>query len=70
MSEKVNRTTKGLKNIIRVTKWRRMRWAGYVARIGEKTNSYRLLVVNSEGKIHLEGVDIDGIAVPEGNRAR
>lgn len=27
---------KGLQtNIIRVTKWRKMRWAGYVARMGE-----------------------------------
>jgi hypothetical protein len=41
---------KGLQtNIIRVTKWRKMRWAGYVARMGEK-NSYRLPVANSKGK--------------------
>jgi hypothetical protein len=28
----------------------RMRWAGHVARIGEKRNSYRLLVGKREGK--------------------
>jgi len=47
-----------------------MKWAGYVARNGEKTNAYRLLVVDSERKIHLEDFGIDGIAVPEENRAR
>jgi hypothetical protein len=29
---------------------RRMRWAGYVARIGEKRNAYRKMVGKSEGK--------------------
>jgi hypothetical protein len=27
-----------------------MRWAGHVARMGEKKNVYRLLVVKTEGK--------------------
>jgi hypothetical protein len=27
-----------------------MRWAGYVPRIGEKKNAYRILVWKSEGK--------------------
>jgi hypothetical protein len=31
-------------------KSRRMRWAGHVARMGEKRNSYRLLVGEPEGK--------------------
>jgi hypothetical protein len=31
-------------------KSRRMRWAGHVARIGEKRNAYRLLVGMPEGK--------------------
>jgi hypothetical protein len=31
-------------NIIRMIKSRRMRWAGHVARIGEKMNAYRILV--------------------------
>jgi hypothetical protein len=30
-------------NIIRITKSRRVRWAGHVARMGEK-NAYRILV--------------------------
>jgi hypothetical protein len=37
-------------NIIRIIKWRRMRWAGHVARMGEKRNVYRLLVGKAEGK--------------------
>jgi hypothetical protein len=31
-------------SIIRIIKSRRMRWAGHVARMGKKRNSYRLLV--------------------------
>jgi hypothetical protein len=31
-------------SIIRIIKSRRMRWAGPVARMGEKRNTYRLLV--------------------------
>jgi hypothetical protein len=37
-------------NIIRMIKSRRMRWAGHVARRGEKRNAYRILVRKSEGK--------------------
>jgi hypothetical protein len=37
-------------SIIRIIKSRWMRWAGHVARIGEKTNVYRLLVGEPEGK--------------------
>jgi hypothetical protein len=37
-------------SIIRIIKSRRMRWAGYVARMGEKRNAYRLLVGKPEGK--------------------
>jgi hypothetical protein len=36
-------------SIIRILKWRRMRWAGRVAQMGEKRNLYRLLVGNPEG---------------------
>jgi hypothetical protein len=36
-------------SIIRIIKSRRMRWAGHVARIGEKRNVYRLLVGKPEG---------------------
>jgi hypothetical protein len=31
-------------------KSRMMKWAGHVARMGEKTNAYRMLVGNPEGK--------------------
>jgi hypothetical protein len=37
-------------SIIRIIKSRRMRWAGHIARIGEKKNEYRLLVGKPEGK--------------------
>jgi hypothetical protein len=37
-------------SIIRIIKSRGMRWAGHVARIGEKRNAYRLLVGKPEGK--------------------
>jgi hypothetical protein len=37
-------------SIIRIIKSRRMRWAGHVARTGEKRNAYRLLVGKPEGK--------------------
>jgi hypothetical protein len=39
-------------SIIRIIKSRRMRWAGHVARMGEKRNAYRLLMVKPEGKNH------------------
>jgi hypothetical protein len=37
-------------SIIRKIKSRRMRWAGHVARMGEKRNAYRILVGKPEGK--------------------
>jgi hypothetical protein len=37
-------------SIIRIIKSRRLRWAGHVARMGEKRNAYRLLVGKPEGK--------------------
>jgi hypothetical protein len=40
-------------SIIRIIKSRRMRWAGHVARIGEKRNAYRILVGDPEGKLPL-----------------
>jgi hypothetical protein len=33
-----------------MVKSRRMRWAGYVARMGETRNAYRILVGKPEGK--------------------
>jgi hypothetical protein len=37
-------------NIVRVIKSRRMRWAGHVARMGERRGIYRVLVGKPEGK--------------------
>jgi hypothetical protein len=37
-------------SIIRIIKSRRMRWAGQVARMGEKRNAYRLLAGKPEGR--------------------
>ena len=37
-------------NIVGVIKSRRMRWAGHVARMGERRSAYRKLVGNPEGK--------------------
>jgi len=37
-------------NIVRVTKSRRMIWAGHVARMGESRGVYRVLVGKPEGK--------------------
>jgi hypothetical protein len=36
-------------SIIRIIKSRRMRWAGHVARTGEKRNAYRFLVGKPKG---------------------
>jgi hypothetical protein len=37
-------------SIIRMIMSRRMRWAGYVARMGEKRSAYRILLGKPEGK--------------------
>ena len=37
-------------NIVLVIKWRRMRWAGYVARMGKEMGVYRVLVGKPEGR--------------------
>ena len=37
-------------NIVRVIKWRRMRWAGHVARMEEGGSVYKVLVGKPEGK--------------------
>ena len=39
-----------LPNIVRLTKSKRMRWAGYVARMGEDRVVHSVLVGKSEGK--------------------
>jgi hypothetical protein len=42
-------------NIVRVLKSRRMRWAGHVARMGERRGAYRVLMGKSEGRRPLGG---------------
>ena len=37
-------------NIVRVIKSRRIRWAGHVARMGERRSLYRVLMGKPEGK--------------------
>jgi hypothetical protein len=48
-------------SIIRMIKSRRMRWAGHVARMGEKRNAYRILVKPEGrrpiGRLRCRGVD-------------
>jgi hypothetical protein len=39
-------------SIITIIKSRRVRWAGHVARMGEKRNAYRLLVGNQRERDH------------------
>ena len=40
-----------LPNIVRVVKSRRMRWAGHVARMGERRVVHRVLVMKPERKV-------------------
>jgi hypothetical protein len=48
-------------NIIRVIKSRRLRWAGHVARMGERRGAYRASVGKPEGRRpHLEDPGVDG----------
>ena len=44
----------------RVIKSTRMRWVGYVARMGERRRVYTVLVGKPEGKRTLEDADVDG----------
>jgi hypothetical protein len=45
---------------VRVTKSRRMSWAGHVARMGEDRGVYRVLVGKPKGKRPLGNLGIDG----------
>jgi hypothetical protein len=47
-------------NIIRVIKSRRMRWAGHVARVGEKRGACRILVGGLREGDKLGDPDVDG----------
>ena len=46
--------------IFRVIKSRRMRWAGHVARMGDRRGVYRVLVGNLRERNHLEDPGVDG----------
>jgi hypothetical protein len=45
-------------SIIRMIKARRVRWAGHVARMGEKRNAYRILVGSQKERDHREDQDV------------
>ena len=47
-------------NSVRVIKWRRMRWAGHVARMGEERGVYRVLVAKPDGRNHWGDLGVDG----------
>jgi hypothetical protein len=47
-------------NVIRVIRPRRLRGAGHVARLGNKSDAYRVLVGKREGGSHVEDPGIDG----------
>jgi hypothetical protein len=49
-----------LLNIVRVVKYRRMRWTGHVAHMGERRGVHRVLVGKPEGKSHWGDPDVDG----------
>jgi hypothetical protein len=48
-------------NIIRQSKARRVRWVGHVARMGEETKLYKVLVGKQKERDHLKDQDEDGI---------
>jgi hypothetical protein len=45
---------------VRVIKWRGVRWAGHVARMGEERGVFRVLVERTEGKRPLGDLGVDG----------
>jgi hypothetical protein len=47
-------------SIIRMFKSRRVRWAGHLARMGEKRNAYKSLVEILEGKDHKDAQYVGG----------
>jgi hypothetical protein len=47
-------------NIIRQIISRRMRWAGHVARMGEKRKVYRVLVEKPEERDHSDDLSVEG----------
>jgi hypothetical protein len=49
-----------LPNIVRVVKSRRMKWVGHVARMGEDSGVYRVLVGSMRERGHWRDKDVDG----------
>jgi hypothetical protein len=49
--------------MIRVIKSRRMSWARHVARMGERSSVYRVLVGNLKERDHLEDPSVDGSVI-------
>jgi hypothetical protein len=47
-------------SIVRMKKSRRMRWAGHVARMGEKRKAYRLLWESQRERDRKEDQDVSG----------
>ena len=47
-------------NIIRLIKWRRMRWARHVAHMGDRRGVFRVVVGKPKGKNHLGDPGVDG----------
>jgi hypothetical protein len=47
-------------NIVRVIKWRRMRWVGHVARMGKEGGLCRFLLGKPEGRDHWGDLGVDG----------
>ena len=52
-------------NIVRVIKSRRMRWAGYVARMEEGRSAFKILTSKPTGKRPLGGLGVDGRTIFE-----
>jgi hypothetical protein len=48
-------------NIVKVTKSRSMRWETHIVRLIEERNTYKILVVQPEGKSYLNYLDVDGV---------
>jgi len=47
-------------NIFQISKSRRMRWAGHIARIIDRKGICRVMVGNLRNRGHLEGPGVDG----------
>jgi hypothetical protein len=52
-------------DMIRVSKSRRTRWVGHVARTREMKKAYTILIENLNGRDHLEELTLDGWIILE-----